>query len=350
MCFVGCAWPAKASGQASYPRAQYRVNDVFFADSEHGWAIVDTEDGRLLARTTDGGDHWSVHKSRSDLFRLFFLDPSHGWALSVNLLQDKTPQTTLYATDDGGQTWELRSTLIRSKASESGSISDFVFLDSEHGFFVGEGAGGIGLALETRDGGKSIQLINAIAGKQNLSRISAPERNRIWIFGANTIVASFDGGKKWSYQMDSAHMVDKWRDLLLNSGVVQRSGRGWAAGSGPAILATTDWGKTWRTVFERADGWYDDVSFWDAEHGCAVGASYLLDCTTDGGRTWFSREILPHKEHHGSDIFSRILLTSPSRWWILAEGGFLFQSDDGGGSWKEADFGPVVGKKLANRQ
>lgn len=336
-------------GQASYPRAQYSVTDIFFSDSEHGWAIVDdAKNGRLLARTGDGGSHWSVQTTRSDLFRLFFLDSTHGWALTVDSPDNDAPRTSLYATEDGGVTWVLRSTLIRSKPGTSETILDFVFLDSLHGLFVGEGTGGIGLALETRDGGKSSQTIEAIAGKENLFRISAPDKNKVWIFGANTIVASFDGGKNWTYQMDSGHMVDRWRDLLLNSGVVQRSGRGWAAGSGSAILATTDFGKTWRTVFKRTDGWFDDVSFSDAEHGCAVGASYLLDCTTDGGRTWFSRDILPHKEHHEGDIFSRILLTGPSRWWILAEGGFLFRSDDGGGSWREVDFGSIMGKKVAD--
>ncbi|MBL7828460.1 MAG: hypothetical protein JNJ57_17640, partial [Saprospiraceae bacterium] len=58
----------------------WEVEDIFFVDSEHGWAAAD--DGRIL-KSTDGGNSWQIKQTGIpyDIQSLHFVDTLRGWAI-----------------------------------------------------------------------------------------------------------------------------------------------------------------------------------------------------------------------------------------------------------------------------
>ncbi len=223
-------------------------------------------------------------------------------------------------------------------------ISDFLFTDSEHGWFVGDRGGGIGIALYSSDGGRSVHTVRGLSGKEAFYSLFALGKRRLWAFGHEIIFASEDGGRTWHAQSE---------DSPSNSGAVAASGNGWAVGGGGAaiVLTTKDFGEHWVASFKSDEAReLESASFWDQLHGCAVGASTVLCCTDDGGKTWTTRRVLPmaidpKAEARGinlNNIFTKIRMLNSKRGWVVSAGGPLFQTDDGGVSWREVDLDRVA--------
>jgi photosystem II stability/assembly factor-like uncharacterized protein len=75
---------------------------VFFLDPDHGWAVGGGSHGQVY-RTSNGGWTWERQATTSgpSLQSVSFADAQRGFALSHQ-------QPCLYATEDGGTTWEGR--------------------------------------------------------------------------------------------------------------------------------------------------------------------------------------------------------------------------------------------------
>ena len=327
---------APVAFQLTYPPSTLQTEDIFFSDSSYGWVLSNDNGQPTLFRTEDGGDTWIRKPLEANFYRVFFLNEKVGWSIAVNSLNGSAVLLSLYGTHDGGKTWSYLSALNNiAGGPQADMIENFRFVDRQHGWFVGHRPGGVGLAVQTSDGGKSFREVAGVSGRESLSSISAAGKDKLWIFGDNLIIASFDGGRTWTPQLDDIHPLDD-RSVRLASGLALTGGHGWAVGAPPLIIRTDDFGKHWRIALERNDDWFTSVSFWDNEHGCAVGASIRMDCTNNGGKTWTSLSVLPSKEVHGHDIYRKILFSSANRCWAISEGGWLFRSDDGGHSWREA--------------
>jgi len=95
----------------------------------------------FLYATTDGGQSWQVLSAPAGA--LYFLDRQHGWALGFDL----------FWTVDGGQTWQPRKSVIWQGA--------FSFIDAEHGWAIARSADEVAL-VRTTDGGASWSLIEPI--------------------------------------------------------------------------------------------------------------------------------------------------------------------------------------------
>jgi photosystem II stability/assembly factor-like uncharacterized protein len=332
--------PSDGAGQYAYPLVQNPVNDIFFLDGKHGW--ISGERGLnhpVLYRTEDGGDTWTELPDDPGIYKLFFLSASQGWALVVDWPRHDAVRYSLYETRDGGKSWSRLSTILQSAPGRPDMISDFLFVDSEHGWFVGEAGGGIGIALYSSDGGRSVHPVQGLAGKESLSSLFALGKRRLWAFGNEIIFASEDGGMTWHPQ--SEHSPS-------HSGAVAASGEGWAVGGdgAAAVLTTKDFGEHWVASFKSDEaGWLESASFWDELHGCAVGASTVLCCTDDGGKTWTTRRVLPKATDPTAEamginvdnIFTKIRMLNSKRGWVVSDGGALFETDDGGASWREVD-------------
>jgi hypothetical protein len=78
---------------------QRRHDDIWFSDPQIGWAV--NSDGQII-KTIDGGVSW-IPQLQDDVYWrcIGFATPQGGWAGTL------TRGRRLYATTDGGATWEL---------------------------------------------------------------------------------------------------------------------------------------------------------------------------------------------------------------------------------------------------
>lgn len=331
----GSVW---AISRMQVPEA-LRTQDVFFVDSSHGWILQDNRKKRLLLRTSDGGQTWSSLGVHNDFLQMYFNDAQIGWAISVK--SPEKPQAVLYATADGGTSWSRRSVISSAQGGLAFMISDFRFIDQQHGWFVGQGEGGRRIAVVTEDGGRSVKNVaEQLPGNGSLQRVFSLGQ-RIWLFGGTSILASFDGGKSWKDQLDNEHDPVSQRYIGLGGGgVILENGMGWAAGSspGPIIIATDDFGGNWRVAFEVKDGFFTDVGFGDQMHGCAATLDTRVFCTSDAGKNWHQVSVPLHEISNNPERAfwtNKVRFSDPQRVWLVGHTGELFRSDDAGQTWQE---------------
>lgn len=334
--FVLIVWGGPLSSEASAIRgARTKIDDIFFVDSAHGWLLSRQGAQQVLLRTVDGGDHWSAQATPYSLMRLFFLTRDLGWSTCGEVLPDTTVRTSLCQTKDGGATWSRHGVLAEPSLRGDTIIDEFRFLDSNNGWFVAQGAGGARVVLNTENGGDSFRLVDSLPGKELLQSIYSQPPDKIWMFGSNTILASFDTGRTWSTQIGDQHPLDD-EHILVKRGQILADGLGFAAGqgSGPTILGTSDYGRIWRVVFQGQDSFFTDISFINKLSGCAITMDARLFCTSDGGETWRHTKV-PFNFQKANPQYrnTRVLFSSPSRVWLVSDQGLLYRSDDAGRTW-----------------
>src|SRR5882672_1000041 len=107
-----------------------------------------------------------------------------------------------------------------------------------------------------------------------LRGISAVSDRVAWASGSgSTVLRTSDGGATWQKLTVTTERLD-FRDI---DAVDARIAYVLSIGNGPAsrIYKTTDAGATWTLQFKNEDpkAFYDAMSFWDANHGIAIGDS-----------------------------------------------------------------------------
>jgi hypothetical protein len=156
---------------------------------------------------------------------------------------------------------------------------------------------------------------------------------RGWAVGQDVILATADGGQRWSVQ-------DRGRLNLTAVDFISPQ-VGWAVGTG-SLLRTTDGGARWIPL---PDPCVRSVHFVSASVGFAIAggtnnsqfgltapeAGGTVLTTTDGGRSW---RPVPGPKNPQVVCFN----TSSQGW--LGAAGMLYRTNDGGSSWIEATAGP----------
>ena len=248
------------------------LNDVWFTDADHGWAVGDF--ATILA-TVDGGVDWiplSAAKLSpvAEIAAVCFVDEKTGCAAGNAIDSTFTMSTT-----DGGRTWRVRD------APGRGYPFDICFVDERHGWFVG---------------------------------------------AVGSIYSTSDGGRHWRRQRSG---VEKDEAFLNGVCFVDRE-RGWVVGGsdeGPVLLSTIDGGSHW----ERRDCGAPDellgVTFSDATHGCVVGRKSFVAVTADG-RSWLKRKPDPN-----SRAFYEAFALDAQMMWAIGEEGMIWVTEDGGQTW-----------------
>ncbi len=125
---------------------------------------------------------------------------------------------------------------------------------------------------------------------------------------------------------------------------------GWAVGHDAVILKTKDGAKTWHKIFSDIDKEAPllDVFFSDALNGIVIGAYGLLYITPDGGESWQENELSIQQESNAPDDeldsgftefndvhLNAIAHAGDDRFYIAAEAGQIFRSDNDGQFWLE---------------
>lgn len=144
--------------------------DIFFLDPNHGFIIRNPKgsEDTIMLRTTDGGATWKVTSfpENNVVSAMYFTDPAHGWMLSETDGSFLEGRYSLYATEDGGLSFEnptgldngfeLRISSSTAPRPSDEPISDdnlsITFTSVQHGF-IGDTQEGYPRLFMTEDGG-----------------------------------------------------------------------------------------------------------------------------------------------------------------------------------------------------
>lgn len=299
--------------------AQERVLATAFVSRTNTWLVTGLPAGDggaeiVLHSTVDGGRHWarrvldllSVGDPRRDVesAHVAFLDDRTGWLVLGQRTSANFSVGTLFATTDGGKSWEERPLPFAEPV---------LFVSADRGWVAG-GAAGDGL-YATTDGGRS-WAAQTLPIPRDRGRISVgrpafanPQNGVVPVLVSTEATATFesyvtsDGGASWrrigrssvsplvseaSLVPFSAQTDGSW--FWTDPGI-GRTFRGTSAGEA-ASAASSD---PWSAGIKRLDmvdaevGWalYSDRPCDDQE--CRLKRAILA--TTDAGQSWIPLEL-----------------------------------------------------------
>ena len=133
----GLNWQLQLQDSVNYNH----LESVVFIDSLTGWTAGCRE---AIYNTTDGGQHWIKQHTSTDrsgcwLQDIFFVDHQHGWAVGYTGFEPKN----IFYTVDGGEHW------YQKPRETQHSLFGVYFTDSQTGWVVG----GNGTVMKTITGG-----------------------------------------------------------------------------------------------------------------------------------------------------------------------------------------------------
>ena len=305
---------------------------AFFMDANRAWAVFGSQAPEPLAtdevvvwRTTDGGQNWEASQPlnmdglQSEFFmpgEVVFTQELSGWVmvhLGAGMSHD---YVAIYATRDGGVTWERMIDPQRGNLPMSCSKSGIQFLQWENGWVTGNCPGlmpGV-YFYATQDGGKSWSGVD----------LPVPTNDPILLKDQTMCGLPhepvFINGKS-GYQVVQCLYVDA-NQAAQYLYTTQDSGASWSPRNLPAA--------------------YGEVFFLDELNGWFVGGAEReftngtkMYRTEDGGQNWWPLSTL---------IWSGpIQFVNPQVGWVIAkidQASTLVKTTNGGQSWM--DLKPVV--------
>lgn len=146
-----------------FPTTPEYGKDIFFLDPDHGFIVRNSAGSgdTIVLRTTDGGATWKVTSfpGNGEVKAMVFADSANGWILSEGNSRENG-QRSLYATDDGAQSFEALlggtdplSLLSSDNPSGNPGLHPSMAFTSPLRGFVGEIKRGLPTLYVTQNGG-----------------------------------------------------------------------------------------------------------------------------------------------------------------------------------------------------
>lgn len=260
---------------------------VDFANETDGWLLTKDE----VLRTNNGGKNWAMWRFPKNFtpFGAFFLNSRTGWIVGGGEVRgSKSVKVSAmgYRTDDGGESWKA---LPAMKGFDLSSLRGVHFVDENAGWAVGEirksnGEEG-GAIFATEDGGKTWDLRH-FSGTDVFVSVDFVQPAEGWVLGQKSLMYTNDGGKNWTARYFEEN--DLHSDLAVIDGNTIRI----AGVSGQKVLSSNDAGRTWRDgglLPEHQRIFFSGVEFLNESRGWLIGGfggSPAILTTRDGGRSW----------------------------------------------------------------
>jgi photosystem II stability/assembly factor-like uncharacterized protein len=266
-----------------------------------------------IIRRRDKGQSWQPIpiQTESPIVALKMLDKDHLWAI--------TAHSKLYATTDGGDSWE-----------------------QYYAFLPDSIAATYAFQLE-KCGGIPIQFINAQLGYACVD-IFNKESKTI----TTSLLKTTNGGKAWNEIHQRTANAEKYYPQYKNISFID-SVNGWYYLDSPdrttiQLLQTTDGGKKWEKLFNLTNHCNETVypecmlgigiHFFDKDNGTTYTNASV---TTDGGKTWVKNNDL--RENNQLRYFRSMSFIDSLEWWaggyIGETTGQLSYTRNGGKNWQE---------------
>jgi len=292
----------------------------------------------------DGGLTWTLLNPHSylDFNKVFFVSTTLGFAGG---------EDGLLKTTDGGATW----TPVTIVTGSPPYISDIYFVNANTGYVL------TGSLYKTTDGGTTWTKVNGLYGAEKIYYISS---NTFLVSYSGTVMRTTDGGSTWN-------------TVLNNSDGVAFYGQNGFSYSIYHYDYTTNGGATWTTV-NSPPRTFNDVAFYDALNGIAVGDGMNTYKTSDGGHTWSTvsagteinlrslcligattavavgdnatiikstnsgtswQTISQSSKHYPIPFNEGIQFLNNNELFVVGESGKVTRSPDGGATWQVLDIG-----------
>ena len=262
----GRSWTPQRSAPADALNVQGTMYEVQFTSSNTGWLL---ESGDLL-RTRDGGSSWQkLDLGKVTLDSCRFIDDKIGWCVGQRLFSDTAEegrkwQGLVYATRDGGDTWDLQFS-----APPDDLYSGFRSVYPVSARVVWAAGRDI---IYTNDGGKTWKQKHITKRDELLGRIVRVEfldAKTGWMTtnpGGLYLLTS-DGGKSW--QLRSGPHEEGFYDLVYTSPT-----EAYVAGVG--VYRSSDGGLSWEKIVEGDNGTYLDLFHLKSENLLIVSGRRLI--------------------------------------------------------------------------
>jgi photosystem II stability/assembly factor-like uncharacterized protein len=229
-------------------RSDWTVRDLAFADKNHGWAYASDAAGgaTTMFATADGGRTWQDDAPVRGV--TVFSSPSEGWA-ALELLSSELGHTT-----DGGRTWERVPV-----TSDGGKLQPIAATgDTVVALAIPDGSSRTRPSFAVTTDGGSYWTTRPMPRAVNLGANEPYAAGAIdsdhWQFAAqNWLWTTADGGRSWAQVAEFAGLskITDVHFLTPDVGFVAGNGLG-APYAGTVVLRTTDAGATWTTVDSQA--------------------------------------------------------------------------------------------------
>ena len=186
---------------------------------------------------------------------------------------------------------------------------------------VGRGA----KVVRSDDGGQS-WTAQTVPTKANLQSIAAFDLKRAVAVGnATTVIRTEDGGATWSAAADIPGTGEGHKLMRVRAG---DGGQAWAVGELGAILASGDYGRTWKIIGRQEDIVWNDIAALGPKTAVVVGEFGNIRRSADGGATW---EMVPSPV---KSSLTAVKFADDQRGVAVGLEGVVLVSGDGGRKWQ----------------
>ncbi len=301
-----------------------RISDIFFIDSQTGWAITDST--RVL-KTTDGGNNWTSQtlSGYTPLGCIYFINANTGWTGGGYYFFAQSG--TIYKTTNGGNSWFVLNHI--------GNVQDLYFSNATNGVAGLDQSGDFGTGgsiIQTSNGGTNW---NGNYTNYNIPSIAFINSNSGYALGhywddtghdSSIVYGTADGGITWDVRYRKSNFPffyynDLKRIFALGSDV-------WMAGRDSFIVHSSNSGLSWDNQIIPDHKTKDAVFFIDNNIGWAVGnnsadTSNIIK-TTNGGATWFN------VRNSHSNALRTVFFADQYVGWAAGDDGIILKTVTGG--------------------
>ncbi len=233
-------------------------------------------------------------------------------------------------TNDGGITWDSLNIRFDEDTLE---FAEMFFTDKQNGFVGGSKSGKQFLMKTANNGASWDDITPEFAQFREIHAIHFTDARNGFASNGQNLYKTTNGGQTWSF-INIDFYINDIHFLDMNTGFA--SGTGGNFSSNGVIMKTTDGGNTWQEILDVRDPSLFVTSFHkmnvvDAQTIItAVQNTDYLFRTTNGGQTWDSVKVNLDSVYYLSDFN----FTSVSSGHVLADGGKILFTNDGGATWK----------------
>jgi photosystem II stability/assembly factor-like uncharacterized protein len=330
-------------------------------DVQNGWA---EGDGNVL-RTTDGGKTWLVASPQTLYLygvgssvanhRYAFVG-SHAWVAKPPIFQNQEMETTVWHTDNGGQTW-IRTTLPITEKWEQSSFTAMNFSDEKHGFVFVISYSNVEdkkLSLyTTSDGGNHWARVPDITGLDLVypNIFTFLDSKNGWFTTSKKLMHTVDGGRTWTpvpitipnpykqsdynYYFENAPQFfgENHQDGFLTVELAS------SKLSVVMVYTTNDGGKSWNPSGEAPVSYSAYIKFIEDNVAYTLSPKvgnnhkYQIYLTTNGGQSWTLKSEFEIPTPQG--IYKWQFLNLSDGWISDGYPGNVYTTHDGGITWTQ---------------